>query len=101
MDPRQTAFSQGTETEISGFGEVSEQIIGLTQQVGGAPVFGEGGDQGSVMSSYTNSLANVESFDTSFDGEQFVLELNRQDGSSSIVDTDTATYAVGVNLTPE
>ena len=100
MDPRQTAFSQGTETEISGFGEVSEQIIGLTQQVGGAPVFGEGGDQGSVMSSYTNSLADVESFDTSFDGEQFVLELNREDGSSSIVDTDTATYAVGVNLTP-
>ena len=101
MDPRQTAFSQGTDQEVAGFGEVSEQIIGLTQQVGGAPVFGDGGDQGSVMSSYTNSLADVESFDTSFNGKQFVLELNRQDGSSSIVDTDTATYAVGANLTPE
>ncbi|MDE0250165.1 MAG: hypothetical protein OXK72_04060 [Gammaproteobacteria bacterium] len=101
IDFRQTAFSQGTEQEITGFGEVSSRIIGLTQQVGGAPVFGEGGDQGSVMSSYTNSLANVESFDTSFSGEQFVLELNRQDGTSSIVDTETATYAVGTDLTPE
>ena len=46
MGPQQTAFSLGTEREISGFGEVSEQIIGLTQQVGGAPVFGEGGGPG-------------------------------------------------------
>ena len=53
------------------------------------------------MSSYTSGLAEVSSFNTSFDGERFVLELNRQDNSSSIVDTETASYAVGVNLTPE
>ncbi|MCY4420315.1 MAG: hypothetical protein OXC42_03565 [Gammaproteobacteria bacterium] len=97
----QTAFPQATEQDISGFTEVSTRVIHLTQQAGGAPVFGEGGAQGSVMSSYTSGLAEVSSFNTSFDGERFVLELNRQDNSSSIVDTETASYAVGVNLTPE
>ena len=97
----QTAFSQATEQDISGFSEVSERVIQHILQAGGAPVFGEGGDQGSVMSSYTSGLADVTSFDTTFDGGQFTLELNRQDGSSTTVDTDTASTAVGVNLTPE
>lgn len=99
--PSQTAFSQATDQDISGFSEVSERVIGLTLQAGGTPVFGEGGDQGSVMSSYTSGLADVTGFDTTFDGARFTLKLNRQDGSSSTVDTDTASSAVGVNLTPE
>ena len=99
--PSQTAFSQSTVQDISSFSEVSDRIIHHTQQAGGAPVFGEGSDQGSVMSSYTSGLADVTSFDSSFDGERFKLEVNRQDGSSTTVDTDTASLAVGINLTPE
>lgn len=46
-----------------------------TLQAGGTPVFGEGGDQGSVMSSYTSGLADVTGFDTTFDGARFTLNL--------------------------
>jgi len=79
----QTAFS-GTETRnISALTQPTVSSLLDASQQSGTPIFG------SVVQAFTSSrLSDVTGIETTFNGSRFTLQINRQDGSSTTLDTD-------------
>ena len=77
-----------TQTAFSG---IRPQNTNAVAQNGGSLVnlFGQPDNPqfGSVLQAYTHNLSNVHGVDTSYDGHRFTLQFNRQDGSSTALDT--------------
>lgn len=79
----QTAFS-GTQTR--NLSAVTPQavtaVFNAIRQQSGDPIFG------GVGQTYTAGLSDVTGVNTTFNGERFTLQIDRQDGSSTTLDTD-------------
>ncbi|MYG40240.1 MAG: transferrin-binding protein-like solute binding protein [Nitrospira sp. SB0677_bin_15] len=83
----QTAFS-GTQTRnvsdltYASATQVATQSLNASQQPS-TPIFG------SVVQAFTSPrLSDVTGIETTFNGSRFTLQINRQDGSSTTLDTD-------------
>ena len=77
----QSAFS-GTRTQnTSVIAQGAQSLASLIQQ-DDTTLFG------SVVQTITSGLSDVSGVDTSFDGNQFTLQINHQNGSSTTLDTD-------------
>lgn len=77
----QTAFS-GTETrDIAAAAQATTNLLSAGGQRGN-PIFG------SVVQAFTAGTSDVTGVGTSFDGSRFELRVNRQNGSSTTLDTD-------------
>ena len=77
----QTAFS-GTETrDIAAAAQAAKNLLNASRQ-SGAPIFG------SVVQAFTDGISGVTGVETSFNGGRFALQINRQNGSATTLDTD-------------
>lgn len=77
----QTAFS-GTETrDIAAAAPAARNLLNAGRQPGN-PIFG------SVIQALTAGISGVTGVETSFNGERFALQINRQNGSATTLDTD-------------
>ena len=79
----QTAFS-GTETRdmnITAAAHAATNLLNADRQPSD-PIFG------GVAQTFTSGLSDVTGVETSFNGRRFALQINRQNGSSTTLDTD-------------
>ena len=89
----QTAFS-GTETrDITAAAQTATNLLNAGRQPG-APVFG------SVAQAFTDGISGVTGVETSFNGGRFALQINRQNGSSTLLDTDRDLVSDVVEVSP-
>lgn len=97
MPETQTAFS-GTETkDISVLTQAVTSLQNAVRQQSGDPIFGS---VGSVAQASTAGISGVTGVETSFNGERFALQINRQDGSSTLLDTDRDIVSDVVEVSP-
>ncbi len=91
----QTAFS-GTETRnISALTQPALSSLLDASQQSSTPIFG------SVVQAFTSSrLSGVTGIETTFNGSRFTLQINRQDGSSTTLDTDRDETLDVENISP-
>ena len=90
----QTAFS-GTETkDLATIAQSVPDLFNALKQQPNAPIFG------SVVQTYNHRSSNVTGVDTSFNGSRFTLQINRQDGSSTTLDTNRDHVADVVGISP-
>ena len=89
----QTAFS-GTETrDIAAAAPAATNLLNAGRQPGN-PIFG------SVVQAFTAGISGVTGVETSFNGGRFALQINRQNGSSTTLDTDRDIVSDVVKLSP-
>ena len=89
----QTAFS-GTETrDITAAAQAATNLLNAGRQPSD-PIFG------SVVQAFTAGISGVTGVETSFNGGRFALQINRQNGSSTTLDTDRDLVSDVVEYSP-
>ncbi len=91
----QTAFSGIGTRDVSALTQTAFSSLLDASKQSSTPIFG------SVVQAFTSSrLSDVTGVETTFNGSRFTLQINRQDGSSTTLDTDRDLTADVENISP-
>ena len=93
VTPEQTAFSQTQAQNTDVLIESTEILLDLFQQ-SNDPLFG------SVAQFWSVGLPSVVGIDTTYDGDRFTLDINRQSGAPTTLDTTNDYVVNAVDISP-